>query len=117
MSQDVMPSSSGGLLSRGHPPGATGLAQVSELVRQLRGSARTADGQQERAVAELREIEADYVLYGIVDPDPANALSDGPNAWPLQRMAGLLTTLKQIDDTVKANTLDELSLTGNNCLF
>lgn len=30
---------SGGLLSRGHPPGATGLAQVAELVRQLRGTA------------------------------------------------------------------------------
>lgn len=30
---------SGGLLSRGHPPGATGLAQVAELVRQLRGEA------------------------------------------------------------------------------
>ncbi|PXY25740.1 hypothetical protein BA062_25420 [Prauserella flavalba] len=30
---------SGGLLSRGHPPGATGLAQVAELVRQLRGAA------------------------------------------------------------------------------
>ncbi|MGH3523197.1 MAG: thiolase family protein, partial [Mycobacterium sp.] len=29
----------GGLLSRGHPPGATGLAQVTELVRQLRGEA------------------------------------------------------------------------------
>jgi acetyl-CoA C-acetyltransferase len=31
---------SGGLLSRGHPVGATGLAQVHELVRQLRGEAR-----------------------------------------------------------------------------
>lgn len=30
---------SGGLLSRGHPPGATGLAQATELVRQLRGAA------------------------------------------------------------------------------
>jgi acetyl-CoA acetyltransferase/uncharacterized OB-fold protein len=30
---------SGGLLSRGHPPGATGLAQVHELVTQLRGEA------------------------------------------------------------------------------
>jgi acetyl-CoA acetyltransferase/uncharacterized OB-fold protein len=29
----------GGLLSRGHPPGATGLAQVTELVQQLRGEA------------------------------------------------------------------------------
>ena len=30
---------SGGLLSRGHPPGATGLAQVFEVVTQLRGDA------------------------------------------------------------------------------
>lgn len=30
----------GGLLSRGHPLGATGLAQVHDLVRQLRGQAR-----------------------------------------------------------------------------
>ena len=30
---------SGGLLSRGHPPGATGLAQVFELTSQLRGTA------------------------------------------------------------------------------
>ncbi|MBE3558382.1 MAG: thiolase family protein [Ktedonobacteraceae bacterium] len=29
----------GGLLSRGHPPGATGLAQVFEIVTQLRGQA------------------------------------------------------------------------------
>jgi acetyl-CoA acetyltransferase len=29
----------GGLLSRGHPPGATGLAQITELVQQLRGEA------------------------------------------------------------------------------
>jgi acetyl-CoA C-acetyltransferase len=30
---------SGGLKARGHPPGATGLAQVHEVVRQLRGEA------------------------------------------------------------------------------
>lgn len=30
---------SGGLLSRGHPPGATGLAQIYEVVTQLRGGA------------------------------------------------------------------------------
>jgi len=34
-------------------------AEALAALRQLRGSARTADGQQERAVAELREIEAD----------------------------------------------------------
>ena len=36
---DVAFNVGGGLLSRGHPPGATGLAQVTELVRQLRGQA------------------------------------------------------------------------------
>jgi len=30
---------SGGLISKGHPLGATGLAQASELTRQLRGTA------------------------------------------------------------------------------
>src|SRR5699024_1049424 len=31
---------SGGLVSRGHPPGATGVAQIYEIVHQLRGSAQ-----------------------------------------------------------------------------
>src|SRR5690606_34551351 len=30
---------SGGLVARGHPPGATGIAQIYELTRQLRGQA------------------------------------------------------------------------------
>ena len=34
-------------------------------------------------------------------PDPAKALSDGPNAWPLDRMRALLETLKDLDATVK----------------
>jgi 2-dehydro-3-deoxyphosphooctonate aldolase (KDO 8-P synthase) len=34
-------------------------------------------------------------------PDPAKALSDGPNAWPLARMRELLETLKEIDTLVK----------------
>lgn len=34
-------------------------------------------------------------------PDPANALSDGPNAWPLQKMKPLLDTLMAIDRCVK----------------
>jgi len=36
---DVVINPSGGLLSKGHPLGATGLAQCYELTRQLRGSA------------------------------------------------------------------------------
>jgi len=34
-------------------------------------------------------------------PDPDRALSDGPNAWPLERMRGLLATLQQIDAITK----------------
>jgi 2-dehydro-3-deoxyphosphooctonate aldolase (KDO 8-P synthase) len=34
-------------------------------------------------------------------PDPDHALSDGPNSWPLARMAELLEVLAQIDRTVK----------------
>jgi 2-dehydro-3-deoxyphosphooctonate aldolase (KDO 8-P synthase) len=40
-------------------------------------------------------------------PDPAQALSDGPNAWPLPRMARLLETLVEIDRLVKARGFAE----------
>jgi acetyl-CoA acetyltransferase len=42
----VVTNPSGGLLSKGHPLGATGLAQCTELVQQLRGTAdqRQVDG-------------------------------------------------------------------------
>lgn len=36
---EVVVNPSGGLMSKGHPLGATGLAQCTELVEQLRGSA------------------------------------------------------------------------------
>jgi 2-dehydro-3-deoxyphosphooctonate aldolase (KDO 8-P synthase) len=35
-------------------------------------------------------------------PDPSKALSDGPNAWPMGDLEGLLTTLKEIDAAVKS---------------
>jgi 2-dehydro-3-deoxyphosphooctonate aldolase (KDO 8-P synthase) len=40
-------------------------------------------------------------------PDPAKALSDGPNAWPLQRMASLLETLVELDRAVKNKPFEE----------
>ena len=43
-------------------------------------------------------------------PDPAKALSDGPNAWPLALMKDLLVTLKAIDDLVKQNAFAETAL-------
>ena len=40
-------------------------------------------------------------------PNPAKALSDGPNAWPLARMRGLLATLKELDTAVKRAAFPE----------
>jgi 2-dehydro-3-deoxyphosphooctonate aldolase (KDO 8-P synthase) len=40
-------------------------------------------------------------------PDPSKALSDGPNAWPLARMASLLATLVELDRTVKSKPFEE----------
>ena len=46
-------------------------------------------------------------LFMETHPDPAKALSDGPNAWPLGRMENLLSTLKAIDDNVKLQPFEE----------
>ncbi|HKH27431.1 MAG TPA: 3-deoxy-8-phosphooctulonate synthase, partial [Sphingomicrobium sp.] len=43
-------------------------------------------------------------------PDPANAKSDGPNAWPLDRMESLLTTLLAVDRAVKERGFEETGL-------
>ncbi len=46
-------------------------------------------------------------LFMETHPDPDKALSDGPNAWPLARMAALLTTLVEIDRAVKKQPFEE----------
>jgi 2-dehydro-3-deoxyphosphooctonate aldolase (KDO 8-P synthase) len=43
-------------------------------------------------------------------PDPERALSDGPNAWPLDRMRSLLETLVELDNAVKRGALAEHDL-------
>jgi 2-dehydro-3-deoxyphosphooctonate aldolase (KDO 8-P synthase) len=43
-------------------------------------------------------------------PDPARALSDGPNAWPLDRIEPLLQTLKALDAAAKARPFEETLL-------
>ncbi len=49
-------------------------------------------------------------LFAETHPDPANALSDGPNAWPLGRMRELLETLLAIDALVKQRGFIEAGL-------
>jgi 2-dehydro-3-deoxyphosphooctonate aldolase (KDO 8-P synthase) len=40
-------------------------------------------------------------LFMETHPDPAKAMSDGPNAWPLPQMAGLLEHLLELDALIK----------------
>jgi 2-dehydro-3-deoxyphosphooctonate aldolase (KDO 8-P synthase) len=49
-------------------------------------------------------------LFMETHPDPEHALSDGPNAWPLQRMEELLSLLKELDATVKSRPFAESNL-------
>ncbi len=46
-------------------------------------------------------------LFMETHPDPDHALSDGPNAWPLQRLEALLGVLRRIDEQVKSGALLE----------
>ncbi len=49
-------------------------------------------------------------LFMETHPDPEKALSDGPNAWPLPRMAALLETLCELDRAVKRAGFPEADL-------
>ncbi|HSP00166.1 MAG TPA: 3-deoxy-8-phosphooctulonate synthase, partial [Thioalkalivibrio sp.] len=52
-------------------------------------------------------------LFMETHPDPAKALSDGPNAWPLPLMEELLVTLKTLDETVKSQGFIESRFLNN----
>ena len=49
-------------------------------------------------------------LFAETHPDPAKALSDGPNAWPLDKMEALLETLLALDSITKKNGFLESSV-------
>ena len=71
---------------------------------QLPGGQGSSSGGQREFVPVLARAAVATGVAGIfmeTHPDPAKALSDGPNAWPLRRMKDLLTTLKEIDALVK----------------
>lgn len=49
-------------------------------------------------------------LFMETHPDPDRALSDGPNAWPLEKMRELLEILRDIDAAVKRGPFQETEL-------
>jgi len=76
------------------------------------GQGTTSGGQREHVPVLARAAVAAGVagLFMETHPDPANAKSDGPNAWPLDRMEALLTTLVSLDRTVKQAGFAEMAL-------
>lgn len=83
---------------------------------QLPGGQGTASGGQREHVPVLARAAVATGVSGLFmesHPDPANALSDGPNAWPMDRMERLLKTLVEIDRAVKANGFAEAELAAD----
>ena len=77
---------------------------------QLPGGQGTSSGGQREFIPVLARSATAAGVSGLfmeTHPDPDKALSDGPNAWPLDKMRALLETLKAIDDCVKKTTFQE----------
>jgi 2-dehydro-3-deoxyphosphooctonate aldolase (KDO 8-P synthase) len=80
---------------------------------QLPGGQGEASGGQREFVPVLARAAVAAGVAGVfmeTHPDPASALSDGPNAWPLDRMPALLESLVELDRTVKSRPLEESQL-------
>ncbi|MGM0564188.1 MAG: 3-deoxy-8-phosphooctulonate synthase [Pseudomonadota bacterium] len=80
---------------------------------QLPGGQGTSSGGQREFVPVLARAAIAAGVSGVfmeTHPDPANAFSDGPNAWPLDKIEPLLRTLKVLDDTVKQQPFAESEL-------
>ena len=84
---------------------------------QLPGGQGTSSGGQREFVPVLARAAVASGVAGVfmeTHPDPDKALSDGPNAWPLDRMKELLTTLKELDALVKRGGFAEQKLKTRN---
>ncbi|MCP5229778.1 3-deoxy-8-phosphooctulonate synthase [Accumulibacter sp.] len=78
---------------------------------QLPGGQGTVSGGQREFVPVLARAAVAAGISGLfmeTHPCPEKALSDGPNSWPLARMASLLATLVALDKVVKAQGFEEL---------
>jgi 2-dehydro-3-deoxyphosphooctonate aldolase (KDO 8-P synthase) len=85
---------------------ATGCPVVFDATHSVQlpgGQGAQSGGQREFVPVLARAAVAAGVagLFAETHPDPAHALSDGPNAWPLHKMAALLEVLVELDRTVK----------------
>jgi 2-dehydro-3-deoxyphosphooctonate aldolase (KDO 8-P synthase) len=91
---------------------ATGCPVVFDATHsvQLPGGKGTASGGQREFIPVLARAATAAGIAGLfmeTHPDPERALSDGPNAWPLDKMRALLEVLREIDESVKKNPFPE----------
>ena len=94
---------------------ATGCPVVFDATHSVQlpgGKGATSGGQREFVPVLARAAVAAGVagVFMETHPDPSRAPSDGPNAWPLDRMRELLATLVELDATVKRGGFAETSL-------
>jgi 2-dehydro-3-deoxyphosphooctonate aldolase (KDO 8-P synthase) len=94
---------------------ATGCPVVFDATHsvQLPGGQENASGGQREFVPVLARAAVAAGVAGLfleTHPDPNHALSDGPNAWPLDRMEPLLVTLMALDEVVKQRSFLETGL-------
>ena len=94
---------------------ATGCPVVYDATHsvQLPGGQGACSGGQREFVPVLARAAVAAGVAGLfmeTHPRPEEALSDGPNAWPLHRMRELLTTLVEIDRLVKSAGFVEADL-------
>jgi len=91
---------------------ATGQPVVFDATHSVQlpsGQGTSSGGQREFVPVLARAAVAAGVsgLFMETHPDPANALCDGPNAWPLGDMESLLSTLVELDQAVKKQPFAE----------
>ena len=94
---------------------ATGCPVVFDATQsvQLPGGRGNASGGQREFVPVLARAAVAAGVAGLfmeTHPEPEKALSDGPNAWPLDRMESLLTTLCELDAVAKRRPFEETAL-------
>lgn len=80
---------------------------------QLPGGQGGSSGGQREFVPALARAAVSVGIAGLfmeTHPDPANAKSDGPNSWPLDKMEALLSTLVALDTVVKSRGYIESEL-------
>lgn len=85
---------------------------ATHSVQQPGGQGDKSGGQREHVPVLARAAVASGIagIFMETHPDPAKALSDGPNAWPLAKMHDLMALLVEMDRLVKKTGFIENTL-------